>query len=251
MSDTILKIENLHLKKGDKYIIKDFNIEIERNLISVILGVNGAGKSSLAYVIMGLSGYKPDKGRIIFKGKDITNWSVTDRAKAGMTLAWQNPANFEGLTVREYLEIGMKNKSLFAVKEALEKVALDPILYMNRIVDKSLSGGERKRIELAAVYAMHPELVILDEPDSGIDILSLENIKKLIVDFKNNGSTVLLITHRDEVAEIGDKAFLMCSGKIINEGSPAEISDFFKDECNGCNHKGAPEKTLAKNEGSE
>lgn len=248
---TILEIEDLDLKKGDKYIIKDFNIGIEQNLISVILGVNGAGKSSLAYVLMGLSGYKPERGKIIFKGKDITNWSVTERAKAGMTLAWQTPANFEGLTVREYIEIGMKNKSLFFVKEALEKVALDPVLYMNRVVDKSLSGGERKRIELAAVYAMHPDLVILDEPDSGIDILSLENIKKLILDFKENDSTVLLITHRDEVAEIGDKAFLMCNGKIINEGSPAEISDFFKDECSKCDHKGAPEKSLAKNERSE
>ncbi len=244
----ILRVENLYLKKGNKEIIKDFSVEIEQNLISVVLGVNGAGKSSLAYVLMGLSGYKPDGGKIFFKGIDITDMNVTDRARLGMTLAWQTPANFEGLTVREYIELGMKNKSLFAVKEALEKVALDPILYMNRLVDKSLSGGERKRIELAAVYAMHPDLAILDEPDSGIDILSLENIKNLILDFKKNGSTVLLITHRDEVAEIGDKAFLMCDGKIINEGSPSEISDFFKDECNNCDHKGLPEKTLAEKE---
>ncbi len=245
--EEILKVTDLYLKKGNKEIIKNFNITVEQGSISVVLGVNGAGKSSLAYVLMGLSGYKPDNGKIFFKGIDITDKTVTERAKLGMTLAWQTPASFEGLTVRDYIQIGMKNKSIALVKEALEKVALDPILYLNRTVDKSLSGGERKRIELAAVYAMHPELVILDEPDSGIDILSLEKIKKLIVDFKETGSTVLLITHRDEVAEIADTAFLMCSGEIIKQGSPAEISNFFKDECNHCDHKGAPEKIIQEN----
>ncbi len=247
--DTILQVKDLWLKKSNKYIIKNFNLDIERDLISVVLGINGAGKSSLAYVLMGLSGYNPDKGKIFFKGKDITDLSITERAKMGLTLAWQNPATFEGITVKEYIMLGMKNKSIFAVKEALSKVALDPVLYMNRVVDKSLSGGERKRIELAAVYAMHPELVILDEPDSGIDILSLEKVKSLIKDFKANGSTVLLITHRDEVAEIADRAFLMCSGAIINEGLPGEISDYFKHECNNCDHKGSPEKKLAKERG--
>ena len=247
--DVILKVEDLWLKKGNKDIIKNFNLDIERHLISVVLGVNGAGKSSLAYVLMGLSGYKPDKGRIFFKNKNITDLSVTDRAKMGMTLAWQTPAGFEGLTVKDYIMIGMRNKSIFAVKNALSSVALDPILYMNRVVDKSLSGGERKRIELAAVYAVHPDLVILDEPDSGIDILSLENVKKLIKGFKVNGSTVLLITHRDEVADIADKAFLMCSGSIIRDGTPGEISDYFKNECSNCNHKGMPEQSLAKEKG--
>ena len=240
----ILRVENLWLNKGNKNIIKNFNISVERNLISVVLGVNGAGKSSLAYVLMGLSGYKPDKGKIYFKNKDITGYTVTERAKMGITLGWQTPASFEGLTVKDYLMVGMKNKSVFAVKDALSKVALDPVLYMNRVVDKSLSGGERKRIELAAVYAMHPDLVILDEPDSGIDILSLENIKKLIKDFKVNGSTVLLITHRDEIADIADRAFLMCSGSIIKDGTPGEISDFFKNECDRCDHKGLPEESL-------
>lgn len=240
----ILKIENLYLKKGNKYIINNFSAKVERHMISVVLGVNGAGKSSLAYILMGLSGYKPDKGKIYFDGRDITGSSVTERAKIGMTLAWQTPANFEGLTVKDYVTLGMKSKSVFAVKDALNRVALDPILYMNRVVDKTLSGGERKRIELAAVYAMHPKLVILDEPDSGIDILSLVNIKRLIKGFKENGSTVLLITHRDDVADIADKAFLMCSGSIIKTGVPGEISGFFTDECNNCDHKGMPEESL-------
>jgi Fe-S cluster assembly ATP-binding protein len=244
----ILGVEDLYLKKGNKEIIKHFNLSVEQGSISVVLGVNGAGKSSLAYVLMGLEGYKPDGGRIFFKGIEITDKSVTERAKLGMTLAWQTPAVFEGLTVKDYIQIGMKNKSIALIKEALEKVALDPILYLNRTVDKSLSGGERKRIELAAVYAMHPDLVILDEPDSGIDILSLEKIKKLIVDFKEVDATVLLITHRDEIAEIADTAFLMCSGEIIKQGSPAEVSNFFKDECNHCDHKGIPEKVVQKSQ---
>ncbi len=244
--DEILRVEKLNLRKGNKYIIKDFNVSIERHMISVVLGVNGAGKSSLAYVLMGLSGYSPDGGKIYFDGKDITKLSITKRARMGMTLAWQVPANFEGLTVRDYLMLGMKNKSIFAVKDALNRVAMDPILYMNRVVDKSLSGGERKRIELASVYAMHPEFVILDEPDSGIDIISLVSIKGLIKGLKDNGSTVLLITHRNDVADIADKAFLMCSGTIIKEGLPEEISSFFAGECDNCNHRGAPESSLVK-----
>ena len=248
--DAILEVKNLSLIKSGKEIIKDFNISIERYSTSAVIGINGAGKSSLAYVLMGLKGYKPDKGRIYFDGKDITELSITERAQLGMTLAWQMPSLFEGLTVKDYVQIGTKDKSLSTVKDALERVALDPSVYLHRIVDKSLSGGERKKVELAAVFAMHPKLVILDEPDSGVDTISLDKVMQLIKDFKEMGSTVLLITHRDRVAEIADTAFLMCAGQIIQQGAPKDVTAFFKNECTECNHKGMPviKKELMKEE---
>ncbi len=248
--DAILEVKNLSLIKSGKEIIKDFNISIERYSTSAVIGINGAGKSSLAYVLMGLKGYKPDKGRIYFDGKDITELSITERAQLGITLAWQTPSLFEGLTVKDYIQIGAKDKSLSIVKDALERVALDPSVYLHRIVDKSLSGGERKKVELAAVFAMHPKLAILDEPDSGVDTISVEKVMQLIKDFKKMGSTVLLITHRDRVAEIADKAFLMCAGQIIQQGAPKDVTAFFKNECTECNHKGMPviKKELMKEE---
>jgi len=238
--DGILQVKNLSLIKDKKEIIKNFNLSAERYSISAVIGINGAGKSSLAYVLMGLKGYKPDSGAIYFNSKNITEFSITDRAQLGMTLAWQNPSLFEGLTVKDYIQVAVKNKSLNIVKDSLYRVALDPSIYLHRIVDKSLSGGERKRIELAAVFAMRPKLAILDEPDSGIDAISLDKIIHLIKDFKKVGSTVLLITHRDKVAEIADRAFLICNGEIIKEGPTKEISLFFKEQCNECTHKNIP-----------
>ncbi len=248
--DALLQVKNLSLVKDKKEIIKDFSISIERYSTSVVIGINGAGKSSLAYVLMGLKGYKPDKGTIYFNGEDITKFSITDRGRLGITLAWQAPSHFEGLTVKDYIQIGAKNKSLNIVRDALERVALDPSVYLNRIVDKSLSGGERKKIELAAVFAMQPKLAILDEPDSGVDAISLEKVMRLIKDFKEIGSTVLLITHRDRVVEIADKAFLMCGGQIVEQGTPKDVATFFKNNCTQCDHKGIPiiKKELLKEE---
>ncbi len=230
----ILIIENLSLSLNGRDILKNLSLAIEDGIINSILGSNAAGKSTLANVIMGLGGFRPQKGRIIFMGEDITDYSVHKRAKMGLTLAWQEPARFEGITVRDYIAVGMKEKDENLIKEVLELVMLDPKEYMNRYVDKTLSGGERKRIELASVFAMKPKLAILDEPDSGIDILALENIIELIKELKRRGSTVLLITHREDVAIIADKASLMCSGFIIKEGRTEEVCDYFRKKCIPC-----------------
>jgi Fe-S cluster assembly ATP-binding protein len=128
----------------------------------------------------------------------------------------------------------MKEKDDSLIEEALNYVLLNPKVYLNRPVDKTLSGGERKRIELAAVFAMKPKLVILDEPDSGIDILALDNIVELIKKLKENGTTVLLITHREEVAEIADRTTLICSGYVVKEGTPQEVGMYFKEKCIPC-----------------
>jgi Fe-S cluster assembly ATP-binding protein len=180
---------------------------------------------------MGAEGYEPVEGQILFDGRDIIGLSVTERARLGLTLAWQNPARFEGLPVADYLALGMEVPSRERIEEALKAVALAPGAYMGRAVDPSLSGGERKRIELAAVYAMRPRLAILDEPDSGIDVLCLEDIRSLIRRMANAGVSVLFITHRDEMASLADRASLMCGGSIISTGTPEEVRDYFAGRC--------------------
>ena len=243
MKDKILlKLEKVEYEVKGKRILHNINLSILENEIHAILGVNGTGKTTLSYILMGLSGYKPTKGKIFFQGKDITNMSITERAKMGMTLAWQMPAYFEGLTVREYLSI---NKGI-PPEDALKMVGLEPIKYLHRIVDENLSGGERKRIELASVITMKPKLAILDEPDSGIDIVSLDDIKNIILNLKSIGSSVILITHRDEIADISDRASLICHGGIIKVGKPREVRDFFAGFCEGCDHVGKPREDLLK-----
>ena len=230
----ILKIEKISLNLEGRQILKDLNLSVEANTIHSILGANAAGKSSLAYVLMGCFDYISRSGRIYFMGEDITTYPLQKRAKMGLTLAWQEPARFEGLTVKDYIAVGMKKKEEVLIEESLRYVLLEPKDYLERVVDKTLSGGERKRIELAAVFAMKPKLAILDEPDSGIDILALDKIVNIIKELKKQGNTVLLITHRDEVSEVTDKTSLMCSGFIVKEGKPKEVGKYFKEKCVPC-----------------
>lgn len=160
---------------------------------------------------------------------------IWQRANLGITLAWQEEARFEGITVENYLLLGMRKKDQMKVEEALQKVILDPEEYLKRKIDKTLSGGERKRIELAAIFAMNPRLAILDEPDSGIDILALDSIIGLIQSLKEKDTAVLLITHRPEIAKVAERAALLYGrGYFITEGATQEVVKFFKNECLKC-----------------
>ena len=238
----MLKLKNISLKKGDRIILDQVNLEIEPQEIHSILGQNGTGKSTLAYVIMGLSGYAPTEGQIIFDGKDITHLPVYERAKLGITLAWQEPVRFEGLTVSHYLKLGQrKNNGFLNPAQCLERVGLNPLKYLSRYTDETLSGGERKRIELASVLAMKPRLVILDEPDSGIDTLSINYIVQVIRTFSKLGASVILITHHEEVASVADRASSLCGGKILKTGEPREVTRFFRKYCEECSHINQPE----------
>lgn len=219
----MLKIENLSLRKDEREILKNINLTINKGEIHALLGRNGTGKTSLAYTIMGCGGYKPYKGKIIFEGVEITNLSIFRRAKLGITLAWQKPASFEGLTVREYLECGKKNSDVYRL---LSMVGLSSD-YLNRRVNEDLSGGERKRIELASVMATDPKFAILDEIDSGIDTPSLPFIRKTIQKMRESGVTVLLITHSEDTLDIADKASLMGAGEVLKTSSPKKVKEFF------------------------
>ena len=187
---------------------------------------------------MGLSGFSPTSGKIVFQGEDITALSISGRAKRGITLAWQEPARFEGLTVKEYMELGQRGSPGGGLPpaECLDMVGLPPERYLQRTVDATLSGGERKRVELASVLSMGPRLSILDEPDSGIDALSLKLILDAVRILAKNGASVLLITHQNEIAASADRASSLCGGTILRTGEPAAIGRFFRNHCLECPH---------------
>lgn len=238
MSSDLLILEGVFVEREGRPILKNINLKVEEGVIHSILGPNGAGKSSLAYLLMGCCDYRTQKGRIIFANQDITDLPIWKRAQMGLTLAWQEPARFEGLTVEDYLSLGRKEKNREKIEEALTFVLLEPGKYLKRAVDKTLSGGERKRIELASIFTMEPRLAILDEPDSGIDILTFDNIIKMIGHLKEKlKATVLLITHREEMAEIADRSSLMCSGIVVKNGSPDEVANYYRTKCLPCPEK--------------
>lgn len=236
----MLEIENLQLRLNGKSIISDLSLHVSKGEIHGVLGENGTGKTSVAYLIMGVNNYKPTGGRIIFEGQDVVDLSVSQRAKKGITLAWQEPVRIEGLRVRDYLKLSGDNFGTEHIKRYLRMVGLEPAQYLDRDIDSTLSGGERKRIELASVLAMQPKLAILDEPDSGIDIIALPFILNGIVEMSKHGSSVLLITHNEKVTEIAHRVSVLCAGKVIKTGAAAETSQWFKNNCRTCIHINEP-----------
>lgn len=233
----MLRAENLRLTLNGRRVINGLNFEVKEGMVHGLLGVNGTGKTTLANLLMGIC--YPDEGSIIFQGQDITRRSISERAKMGISLAWQEPARFEGLSVAEYLSL-RRELSPEEIESYLWVVGLHPAEFLNRAVDASLSGGERKRVELASVMAMKPKLAILDEPDSGIDVLSLPHIMNGIAAMGKQGSSVLLITHSEEAIKAADEVWIACDGRIINTGQPEELCEWFKNHCSVCNHIGEP-----------
>ncbi len=236
----MLEVENLRLILNGNSIINDLSLHVDKGAIHGILGENGTGKTTIANLIMGANNYQPTAGRIIFEGQDIADLTVSQRAKKGITLAWQEPARVEGLRVRDYLSLSSSNGKSDQIERYLWMVGLEPGQYLDRDIDATLSGGERKRIELASVLAMRPKLAILDEPDSGIDIVALPLILNGIVEMNKQGSSVLLITHSERVTEIAHRVSILCAGTIVRTGAPLETSQWFKNNCQTCLHINEP-----------
>lgn len=241
-SQILLKIKDLTLLKNGKALTNDLSVGFEIGKIYAIIGPNGAGKSTIANIIMGLSGYRDHSGDIFFLGKSIKELAVSDRAKLGITLAWQEPARFEGLSAQKYLSVSSNKRSSGEISGYLEDVGLTANDYLDRSVDTTLSGGERKRIEIASILAMKPRLAIFDEPDSGIDLETLKKMSKLIGKLKKDGSTVVLITHSETILKLADYAFLVCNGQIIDQGASTEVKRFYRQKCQSCKHKNVPSK---------
>lgn len=245
----LLEVKNLNLQINGKHILHGVNLDVWQGHVHALVGTNGAGKSTLASAIMGLEGYRDTTGDILFKGERINDLSIDQRARKGISFAWQEPARYEGIRVADFVGAGIlkdTKKKDDRVKDALLKVGLNPDEYLNRAVDETLSGGERKKIELASIIAMNPPFIMLDEPDSGIDVATLERMAEAIKILKAKGTTVLLITHSLAVMRQADHAFLMCDGKIIEKNTADKIIPYFENNCIPCSHKNEPDIKQAK-----
>ena len=236
----ILEVRDVTLELGGRKILDHLTIDFWDGHIHALVGPNGAGKTSLAATIMGLSGYQHFSGDIVLEGQSLKGVPVDERARRGITLAWQEPARFEGLPVRSFIRAAAKDKVEMVYRESLQQVGLDPEKYLVRAVDKTLSGGERKRIELASILAMRPRIVLMDEPDSGIDVAALDRIFAALKLLKSQGSTVILITHSAAVLRQAEHAFLLCSGRLLDKGSVEKISGYFEEKCIACEHPNVP-----------
>lgn len=193
---------------GEKQILKNINLEFKKGTTTVITGANGSGKSTLAKLIMGL--IAPTSGQIFFDDKDITNCTVTERAKMGITIAFQQPIKFKGITVKDLLETAMgESANLSKLCEFLSKVGLCAKDYINRELDNTLSGGELKRIELAVALAKGGEVFIFDEPEAGIDLWSFEELVKVFSGLKNK--TVIIVSHQQKILDFADYILLLNS----------------------------------------
>ena len=228
----LLDLCDIYYAATGREILTGLALSLMAGEVHALLGTNGTGNSTLANMIMGCHGYHPASGEIYFNGALINELKIHERARLGISMAWQEPARFEGLRVRDYLTLGAVTEK---PESALQLVGLEPARYLDRFVDRSLSGGERKRIELASVLALRPRLAILDEPDSGIDMLSTDDIIRVLDRLRSGGSAVLLITHRDEIAAAADRASQICGGKIVSTGSPGQVAAGFKSrKCISC-----------------
>lgn len=231
----LLSVTGLSFRVAGRTILEGLDIAVAEREIHALLGANGTGKTTLAYLIMGCAEYAPTAGEIRFRGRDITSLPMHERARLGITMAWQEPARFEGLCVRDYLSLG---RDAGDPAECLRRVGLDPEAYLDRALDRTLSGGQRKRIELASVIALKPALAILDEPASGIDLLSIGEIADVIKGFQREGGAVLVITHTEEIARIADRASCLCGGRIVRSGDPDTVAGWYRSRrCTVCDGK--------------
>ncbi|MBQ7739697.1 MAG: ATP-binding cassette domain-containing protein, partial [Eubacterium sp.] len=195
--------------EGQKEIIKDISIKIGDNKLIVITGPNGGGKSTMAKLIAGIE--KPTGGKIFFDGKDITSLSITERANAGISFAFQQPVRFKGIEVLDLLRLAAKEElSVADACRYLSKVGLCAKDYINREVNASLSGGELKRIEIATVLARNTRLSVFDEPEAGIDLWSFNNLIEVFEKMKrDNDNSILIISHQERILNIADEIIVI------------------------------------------
>lgn len=206
----------------DKEILKNINLTIDERFVA-ITGPNGGGKSTLAKIIAGI--YQPTSGQILFDGEDITNMSITDRAKKGISFAFQQPVRFKGLTVKDLITLAAgKQISVAEACNYLSEVGLCARDYINREVNASLSGGELKRIEIALIIARSTKLSVFDEPEAGIDLWSFNNLIKVFerMHEKTHGS-ILIISHQERILNIADRIVVIADGEIRESGTKEEI----------------------------
>lgn len=222
----MLELKNISFVVEDtlasKTILNDINLSFEDNKITCITGANGGGKSSLIKIIMGINNLT--SGKIYLDGKDISELSITERANLGLTIAFQQPVKFKGLTVKNLLdEASKKNNNVVDACEYLSKVGLCAKNYLNRQLDATLSGGELKRIEIAIALAKGGKVFLFDEPEAGIDLWSFENLIKIFKEIKN--AIVIIVSHQKKILDMADNIVLINKDSSPICGTKKEMLD--------------------------
>lgn len=219
----MLELKNISFSADGKQILKNINLVIDDAKFVVITGPNGGGKSTLAKVIAGI--ITPDSGQILLDGQDITDWSITDRARAGISFAFQQPVRFKGVTVKDLITLASgKDISTATACDYLAQVGLCAKDYIDREVNASLSGGELKRIEIATVMARKTKLTLFDEPEAGIDLWSFKNLIDVFEKMHDEiQASIMIISHQERILNIADQVVVISNGEIAQIGTKEEV----------------------------
>ena len=235
----MLELQNISFQVPEssgeqKEIIRDLSLTFEDHTFIAITGPNGGGKSTLAKLIMGIE--KPTSGKILFNGVDITDMSISDRAKQGISFAFQQPVRFKGIKVKDLITLAAGNNvKLPNVCDYLSKVGLCARDYINRDIDASLSGGELKRIEIASIIARNTPLSVFDEPEAGIDLWSFNNLIKVFEEMHSSSTnSLIIISHQERILNIADEIVVLSGGQIAARGKREEIMPELLKGTEGC-----------------
>ncbi len=243
----MLQIEDLYAEVAGRPLLKNVSLTVEKGETTILFGPNGAGKSALLSTIMGFSNFKVTSGKIFFKGKDITETPINERAKMGIGIMSQRPPNIAGVKLRDLLEIET-HKKLLNLEELSRSIDMER--FLDRDINVGFSGGEIKRSELLQLSVQRPDFYLLDEPESGVDPVNMAQvgnmIKKLICNKKSCASndperkSALVITHTGEILDYldADKAYILCNGTVMCSGNPNRLLKEIKtqgyEECIRC-----------------
>ncbi len=215
-------------------IVNNINLTIDDNKFVAITGPNGGGKSTLAKLIAGI--IQPTSGQIIYDGTDITNLSITERAKLGVSFAFQQPVRFKGIKVKDLITLASgEDINVGKACEYLSEVGLCARDYINRDVDASLSGGELKRIEIATIIARNTKLSVFDEPEAGIDLWSFNNLIKVFDKMhKEMDRTIIIISHQERILDSADEIIVIKDGQAVAQGKKDDILPELLKGTEGC-----------------
>lgn len=221
----MLEMKNVSLSldgdNGEVQILKDINLTLQEKKIYVMTGPNGGGKSSVAKTIMGI--YQPTAGQIFLDGGDITNLSITERARLGLGYAFQQPPRFKGMKVREMLRLAAGDNPINPC-DLLFDVGLCAQDYLDREINSGFSGGELKRVEIASILARDLKVAVFDEPEAGIDLWSFQKLTETFEGLNEKyNTTIVIISHQERILKLADEVILVAEGKIKEITSQEKI----------------------------